>query len=319
MKIDIGFAITIRGTKFNLMYDGMEQYCYLCRGKHGKECPTITRWNELKRIRDEKPRQGKIFSDSSMRSTNQLALTTDVVCMSGAGLGQLVNVIKLDEKHENTIIHGGNNEIVRTSSLTEFVYTVETAVNKIKHIASDRNITVVLPCAPTVGPVEEGKAKYLEEKITEISTIKTLKLKNIDYDESSHPSEEGTKEMIRQINESGNNIIMEEAKEEITTIKKYSQVYPVFKVGCRGCDNLEFTSHLCSTCLDRCEQVDTAYLSKIIEEIQNTSYPEMGSPGEAPVDDDVKMKEVMKRENSNMIMEIMEMRIHKQRKFLYEL
>ena len=34
-KIDIGSSVLIQGRKFNLMYEGMQKYCFNCEEKHG--------------------------------------------------------------------------------------------------------------------------------------------------------------------------------------------------------------------------------------------------------------------------------------------
>ena len=116
----------------------------------------------------------------------------------------------------------------------------------------------------------------MEEKLQTVKTIKTLKLKDIEYDSSSHPSEKGTEEMIRQIDQFlGNDLVMEEAKDEIVAPRKYSQVQPIYKVGCRGCDYAEFTQRLCTLCLKNIEVVDTLRIEGLIEEITKTMYPDL--------------------------------------------
>ena len=276
LKVDVGSAISIRGIKFNIAYTGMQRFCYLCFEKHGNECPVKARWNALKNARDGKTGKRKIYSDSSFRSVNQLALTSDVMCVSGGGLGQICNVIALDEKYDEVIIHGGNNEIATHNTINEFVYSVEKSVEKIQDLAKDREVTLILPCAPVHGPVGVGMAKYMEEKLKAIDTIKTLKLDNIEYDASSHPSEKGTKDMIQQVNEFlGKEVIMEEAMDETTTRKKYAQVQPMYKVGCRGCTVLDFTPTLCDKCCENLSDVHTERLDSIIEEIKNTMYPHL--------------------------------------------
>ena len=126
-KIDLGTSVEVNGVRFNIMYDGMQRYCFLCLKKHGTECPAKVRFEFLRNLRKGKTGKTKIYSDSSLRHANQLALTTNIACMSGGGIGELCNVIKHDEKHENIILHAGNNEITRTESLPEFAYTIEKA------------------------------------------------------------------------------------------------------------------------------------------------------------------------------------------------
>ena len=91
----------------------------------------------LKSLRKGKTGTRKIYSDSSLRNTNELALTTDVACMPGGGMGQLCNVIGLDDKHDEVIIHAGTNEIFNTRTPEEFTYTVEKTKEKLKTLAQD--------------------------------------------------------------------------------------------------------------------------------------------------------------------------------------
>ena len=85
----------------------MTKYCFLCDIKHGIECPRRVRNEFLSKLRAEEIKKRKIYSDSTLRQANQIALTTNVACMSGGGIGQLVNAINLDERLEEIIIHCG--------------------------------------------------------------------------------------------------------------------------------------------------------------------------------------------------------------------
>ena len=295
-QIDIGSSVVINGVKFNIMYSGMTKYCFLCEKKHGRDCPARNRFEELKRMRKGKTQKRKLYSDSTLSKVNQLALTTDVMCMSGGGIGQVCNVVPLDEKHDEVLIHAGSNEIRNVESLQEFVFTVEKAAEKLKKLAEQLNVTVVLPCAPTVGAHEQGKATYFEEKITEIETIKTIKLEPVEY-EFIHPSETGTVEIIEQIQKAiGEKIVLQGAENEVSTHRKYSQVKPVFKVGCRGCDTTDFTQHLCARCKEDAKSVDIQYLKDIITKIDNESFPNMEIEFE-----NTKEKTKREREESNDI------------------
>ena len=276
-KIDLGSSVEIMGQSWNLSYRGIQKYCFLCDEKHGWECPSKKRFESLKEQRKGKTGHRKMYTDSSFRNTNQLALTTDVECMSGGGMGQICNIVALDTKHDEVIIHAGNNEILNTKSLSEFVYTVEKASEKLRKLAEETKVTVVLPCAPTMGADEDCKAKFFEEKMKEIDTIQTIKLKKIEYD-CDHPSEKGTQEMIEQIQTAiGEKIVLEGAEQEVTTKRKYSQVQPMYKVGCRGCSTLDFTPQLCSACKEEAQSVDTQYLEDMIKKLEEQTFPNLES------------------------------------------
>ena len=50
-QINVGSSLEIHGIKFNLMYEGMTKYCFLCSREHGRECPTKVRFEFLKKLR----------------------------------------------------------------------------------------------------------------------------------------------------------------------------------------------------------------------------------------------------------------------------
>ena len=76
--IDFGSRITISGISFKISYYGMEKYCGLCDRKHGWDCPSRKRFDYLKVLRRGKTDKCKIYSDSILRHTNQLSLSTNV-------------------------------------------------------------------------------------------------------------------------------------------------------------------------------------------------------------------------------------------------
>ena len=205
----------------------------------------------------------------------------------------MCNVIGLDKKHDDVIIHAGNNEIANTESLPEFVYTVSKTAEKLKKISSDTNVTMVLPCAPTTGPHEIAKAEYFEEKIREIDDIKVVKVDNIEYDGTHHPTEKGTAQIIEQIQAAvEEKIVLDGAESETTTARKYSLVQPVYKIGCRGCDTREYTPDLCLSCKEEAQTSDIQYLTELIEKVEIDLYPK-GMLG--LMEDDVEMKNCNKR------------------------
>ena len=276
-RTDLGTQIIIDGKTFKLSYYGMEKWCGLCQKKHGKECPKRVRFEFLKELRKGKTEQMKIHADSTMRYTNQLALTTNVACMSGGGLGQLCNWIKYDDKHPEVIISGGTNEVHSTDPLHEFVYTVEKAELKIRDTATTHEkVLVVLPPIPQDVPELKAKAQYLREKMEAIEVVQTLQLKEVSFEDATHPTTEGTVDVLKQINEAiGNGVIMEGCLEDVVVSNKYSQVQAVYKVGCRGCDRIEYTARLCTECREKAKGADTKTLDDLIEKFREEMFPQV--------------------------------------------
>ena len=293
-KIDLGTSVEVEGARFNIIYEGMQKMCYLCGVKHGKDCPLRLRFEELKKLRTPIKSRKKIYADSSLRNVNQLALTTDVACMSGAGYGQLCNAIPYDDKHDEVVLYAGNNEITKTESAEDFVYTVKKEVEKIEKLTNEINVTVVLPIVPTYGPTDTAKAEYLHTKIKALPNIKFIELDEIEYEEN-HPSLKGTRAIMEQIQKGlGEQIVLPDAIDDVVTNRKYSNVQTMYKAGCRGCDSPEYTPNLCADCWLLSVSEDTKELGILIEKYRDQMYPDINVNGN--FNDDITMKEPLKRE-----------------------
>ena len=195
--------------------------------------------------------------------------------MSGGGLGQLCNLVHFDSKHDEVVLKGGQNEILNTTSRAEFVYTVAKTEEKLRTLSESVKVVVALPATPTMGAEEDGKAKYLVDKIPAIDSITAVKFDHIEY-EGNHPTEKGTAEIINQIQNAVNDVIIqEEADGNYTTPRKYSLVGSTYKVGCRGCDFPQFTPSLCDPCAEAAAQCKTDELDAIINAIDVEMYPEI--------------------------------------------
>ena len=298
--MDLGTSIIIQNQTFNIVYEGMKKFCHLCAIRHGKECPRKARFEFLKRIRKDRTEHRKIYADSTMRNANQLALDSNVACMTGGGVGQICNAIALDTKHEEVIIHAGTNEIcnnnfTNTDKLHDFVYTVQKATEKLTDLAKSTKVTLVLPSVSTFGGVEDGKAQYFEEKMKEVEVIDIIKLENIEQDFLNHPTEEGTRSIIQQVHSAiGKNLILEAEDGDLAVKQKYSQVRPIYKVGCRGCDTHEFAAQLCAECRKKAKNVDVSPLSALIKSIEDKYFPDIGTAA-----DDISMMNISKRQRDD--------------------
>ena len=180
---------------------------------------------------------------------------------------------------------------------------MEKAEEKLRSLANEAKVTLLLPCVSLSTPHEIGKAQYLEERLQNIDNVKTMKLVDIEY-EGVHPTEEGTRDIITQLDNSyENKLILQEAeKEEISTPRRYSQVQALYKVGCRGCDVKTFTAKLCNSCKDKAAEINITRLGEIIETLENQFYPHADFVNEA-LDDDVEMTENKGEETSGLEIE----------------
>ena len=241
------------------------------RTKHGWDCPVKARYNHLRTLREGKTGQVKIYSDSNLRQANQLALRSNIACMSGAGIGQLLNVIPFDTPHDEIVISGGTNDL-KGDDLNEFVYAVNKVEEKLTKLATEKPITVVLPPLQDDVPELHVKGKFLRNSIEKVKNVTVFNLQNIELDNTQHPTEKGTGDMIKQIHEK-KEIVMDGCDDDIVSINRYKGVQTLFKTGCRGCDNLTYTPYMCSKCKEDSLTVDITALKEEIETLTKEMFP----------------------------------------------
>ena len=141
-------------------------------------------------------------------------------------------------------------------------------------MAESTPVTVVTPPIHPEVPILAGRSEFLRESLFKVESIKVLPLEAVELDETDHPTENGTLSIIDQIHRAKKeSVIMQDCRNDVTIPAKYSQVQPVFKAGCRGCESLEYTPSLCETCKMLAQTVDTAPLMEIIERRMNEAYP----------------------------------------------
>lgn len=273
LRKKIGSSIIVNNVKFNVVYDGMVKYCWLCNRDHDNFCPSRSRFDFFARVRKGRTAKRKIYAESTLRNVNSLALTTDTACMSGGGIGHLVNAIKHDEPHEEIVIAGGTNEIAYCNDLHEFVYTLEKSLEKLTRIAEEVTTAFVLPSLPLTTPHLKAKAAYLEEEVRKIEKINVIKPVGIEYD-GIHPTEDGTKKLIHLLNNSfEKEIILDGAEDRDLTTKRYLKVQSLYKVGCRACDKPELSPYLCDECKVAAPNVDIERINDMIEKENAEMYP----------------------------------------------
>ena len=272
-SVDFGERITVGDKTFKISYPGQQRFCAFCRVKHGWDCPTKARHNFLRALRQGKTDTVKIYSDSNLRLTNQLALSSDVACMSGGGIGQLINVIPFDSPHKEVIISGGTNDL-KAESLKEYVFSVEKMGGKLTKLASTTPVTIALPPLQTDIPDQHVRGKFLRDSVRNIENVEVVELHNIEVDDTQHPTEKGTEEVLKQIH-AKKDIIMDECFEDVVSKQRYRGVQRLFKTGCRGCDDLTFTHFLCAKCKVDAASTDTTKLEEEIQKLMDELYPAM--------------------------------------------
>ena len=273
-KIDLGGFVLVEGRRFKISYPGKEHFCTLCQKKHGRECAKRVRFDALRALRKGLTLEKKVYSDSTLRLTNQLALSADVACMSGGGIGQICNLIPLDTNpRRQVIINAGTNEM-KTESDKEFVFEIDAAARKLQQLSTSVPVTLVLPPGDNNVPEIAGRSEYMREVFSKVETLSVVHLHDIEHDESCHPTEKGTLAILDQVHDL-TTIIMDDCRDDATLPVKYRQVQSVFKSGCRGCDCLDYTPTLCPTCKHNADSADTTILSGMIDRYMSLLYPPM--------------------------------------------
>ena len=286
-NVDLGESLHIGNFQFKINFYGQKRFCYLCQARHGAICPEKVKFQEMAAAREGKLTH-KIYADSTLRKVNQLALAADVACTSGAGIGQIVNLIEQDPiKMDNIVILAGGNEIRQTDDEQMFQHQVNEAGKKLHQLSANRNITLVLPPTPRATLAEEVKYEVMKEVFGSLKSITVLELPTgvVPY-EGIHPTTEGTAALIGLLEKHLEaDLIL--AREYVSTDRNYSQVHSYFKFGCRTCDSRDYTPIMCGKCVEQSKAVDTSRLFALAKEIYERDNP--------PLDNDSDMKEIMKR------------------------
>ena len=101
--------------------------------------------------------------------------------------------------------------------------------------------------------------------------------------------------MLKQIHAS-TNIIMDDCEPDLISKQRYRGVQKLFKTGCRGCDDLNYTHVLCAKCKEDAVLTDTTVLEDKIKELMDEMYPAMDVDGNK---DNSGMKRVNSDEDEN--------------------
>ena len=244
----------------------------------------------MEKLRKGKTTKRNIYSDSIARHANVPALTTDVACMSGGGIGQIINAISYDSKHEEVVVMGGTNEVINTANPAEFVYTIDKSLDKLKALAQGVVTTFVLPCVPLITPEIKAKVAYLEEKVRKIESVKVIKLEKIEHDDDDiHPTEDGTRAILKQLHTNlDEEIILDAAEDGDITTRKYGKVQSLYKVGCRTCDDHSYTPFMCEECREgKANEKNVERIMELYKTAEDEMFPDVGSSSEKrPLSDD---------------------------------
>ncbi len=290
----------------NVSFKGQERYCSTCNEMHVGMCPKIAerRRKQSQREAMQKDFVSKIYSDSTLRCADALGLKSEVLCMSGGGLGQIIQAVIDDpDENEKIVILGGTND----AKVENFVFThdycdnIDLSIAKLaNHAKENQNKTFLLVHQEPTRADEVTKGMeatvrdvYLATRMKQIAdSVHNIEAVEIKYeaDHTGHPTIEGTKEILSALNTlefCGESLIWDDST--ITTEKPYSKVQSIYRYGCNGCNRygteLKKDSHTNQLLCDDCHELftqeenellyDIATRAKIWEEnARATDFPE---------------------------------------------
>ena len=235
----------------NVSFFGQERYCSRCNDMHAGQCPYIEERKRLEAEREKLTIKTKLYSDSTLRKADVLGLRSEVLCMSGGGLGQVVQAAIDDpDPCDNIVILGGTNDrkIQNFPSTDAFAHNVDMALIKLAKYAKENDKEKF--CVVQQAPVMEEETTHADQMVRELYlgrrilklaethvNISTLVVQ-YEADETGHPTLKGTDEILVQLSshlKDEDPLIWNRA--HITSDKPYSRVQAIFRYGCNGCEN----------------------------------------------------------------------------------
>ena len=269
-------------------------------------CPKIKerRQKQSQREEMEKDIVTKIYSDSTLRCADALGLKSEILCMSGGGLGQIIQAVIDDPvESDKIVIFGGTND----AKTENFVFThdycdnIDLSLAKLATHAqkNEGKMFYLIHQEPTLEN-EETKGMqatvrdvYLATRMKQVAeVVQNIEAVEIRYqaDYTGHPCIDGTREILTALSAlefSGEPLIWDEST--ITTEKLYSRVQSIYRYGCNGCPrygtDLINASHmnqlLCDDCHVRFTEGDNELLWEITSRAKereahahSTGFPE---------------------------------------------
>ena len=300
-------TITLHGNpkifRVPVTFKGQLRFCPRCNEKHVGQCPSLAEFYAAKQQKEEKRRDGeirtKIFGSSTLRMADQLGLRADVCCMSGGGLGQIVQATLDDPsigEFQNIVIMGGANDARdRNCNSNEFfAANIDRCLEKLVTAARDvpdKQFFVVNGVTHNAddGPVDDNLAirqlyqiHSVQAKASAEANI-TAVCAQFEIDETGHPTDVGTAQIINQVNTAVNDVSLSLPliwnPAFIVSDKAYRCVDSIYRYGCNSCKSygaaIERERHsnqlICDTCYDELlgNGAHNELLAKITRSVQS--------------------------------------------------
>ena len=150
-------------------YRGQMWWCRRCQVEHVGACEALKAFYAACDLRAVQQINVKVVANSTLRHAEQVGLCADVLCMSGGGIGHLVNAISRDdpvmqERGKISLVTALNDVRVPYGDNNEFVFAVQKGIERLsgemaKHPEKHLIVHSVLPQA--LDPVQALRVEFL--------------------------------------------------------------------------------------------------------------------------------------------------------------
>ena len=263
-------SVPVKNQQIRVTYFGKKWFCGLCNEEHVGKCLKKARMYEAKEQRERMKEEGKIetkiVSDSTMRYLNPLGLKTDVLCMSGGGLGQIAQAVTDDPEtvnNKNIVLVGGTNDMKTDvfSNDEHFANNISKSLDKVHALAiqhPDKNFILAKSQRKSDSlendEVDEEEVikkmvredflhwkidtlvDQMEKDFADKANISSVEL-FYEMDDTGHPKKDNTRMILNALQDHSpplpGDLIWEE---EFTTAEFiYKDVQSIYRYGCNCC------------------------------------------------------------------------------------
>ena len=260
--------MTQQKVPIQIRYKGQKWFCRRCEEDHIGPCEAAQRFNAAREARAREMINKKIVCDSTLRLADQVGLRADVVCMSGAGVGHLANVLRddpaLKTKPEVTILTSGVDVNNVYQNEGQYVYIVDQGIGKLKEEMAktpDKNYTIAFfeddKFEPALPPDKLCRSLYLAQELKGLQSegiqVVGIPATQIAKDQTGHPDASGTKKILLELDHHYESSMLLNA-EYFTNQRMYAGIQSVFRYGCRTCEvEGKFVRPLsiCAACVEK--------------------------------------------------------------------
>ena len=279
-SLDITHPDSLKVYKVAVRYRGQQWFCARCRAKHSGPCPELQAFYRQKDARKEEPITHKLVSDSTLRRVTEIGLCADVICMPGAGIGEVTNILRDDPdiaSKKGVVMIAGANDILEDNSHQDFLFNVDKSVLKLKalSVTLKPKLTVVTPTLneDLLTDLQRQRQLYLHHKLEQLTggNLHLTKSPPVDLEDIVHPSPQGTENLVHHIQ----TVLAEPLvinTHHITGDRIYLENRPVYVYGCRTCNQVRGVS------FGYCFQCREALTNFIPEEIDQDRGPNAFPP-----------------------------------------